>query len=156
MLSFIIILLIILGATLLLLELLVIPGTTIAGAGGFLLLGSSVYLIYSEYGKTMGYIASIILFILLIAGLYLALRSKTWDKASLKTSIDSSVANTELEKLKPGDIGETISRLAPMGKVIVNNVIAEAKSYNEIINPKEKIEIIKIEQNKLIVKKINL
>jgi len=156
MLSFVIILLIILGAILLLVELLVIPGTTIAGVGGFLLLGSSVYLIFKEYGQTMGYISAIALFVLFVIGLFLALRPKTWDKASLKASIDSSVKNDDFSKISVGDKGEALSRLAPMGKVIVNDVIVEAKSYNEFINPKEKIEVIKIESNKLIVKKINL
>ncbi len=153
MISFIIILLIILGAILLLVELLVIPGTTIAGVGGFLLLGSTVYLIYSEYGDSLGNISAIALSVLFIIGLVIALRSKTWDKASLKESIDSSVNSID-SNVNVGDRGIALSRLAPIGKVVVNDNIYEAKSFNGFINQKEKIEVIKIESNKIIVKKI--
>ena len=52
-----IIILIILGVVLLLLEFLVIPGTTIAGIGGILLIAIAVYYGYEVYGTKTGHIA---------------------------------------------------------------------------------------------------
>src|SRR5690554_2641294 len=54
--AFTIILLIFLGLLLLLIEFAVIPGVTIAGIGGFILLGLSVYIAFAEYGTGIGFI----------------------------------------------------------------------------------------------------
>ena len=51
---FAIILLILLGLLLLLIEFAVIPGVTIAGIGGFLLLAASVYIAFKELGTAAG------------------------------------------------------------------------------------------------------
>ena len=53
---FAIILLIFLGLLLLLIEFAVIPGVTIAGIGGFILLGLSVYIAFSSYGSGVGFL----------------------------------------------------------------------------------------------------
>ena len=50
----IILLLIVLGVILLLIEFAVIPGVTIAGIGGTILFGYSIYLAFSEYGTWAG------------------------------------------------------------------------------------------------------
>ena len=52
---FAIILLIVLGLVLLLIEFAVIPGITVAGIGGFVLLALSVYIAFSEYGNGIGF-----------------------------------------------------------------------------------------------------
>jgi membrane-bound ClpP family serine protease len=85
------------------------------------------------------------------------LRANTWNKFMLKTAIDSKVdtVGTEERKVKPGDRGITVTRLAPGGKVLVNGEYFEAKSVDLLINPKQEIEIIRIDDNKVIVKPIN-
>lgn len=149
---FVIILLIVLGISLILLEFLVIPGTTISAIGGFLLVGSGIYLSYNYYGNNIGNITVAIASVSVILAFVYALRSGTWKNAMLKSEI-TGVANTfDSDKINIGDKGVTISRLAPMGKVMVNNVIVEAKSINDFIDPKTEIEVVRIEQNKLIVK----
>jgi len=149
---FLIILLIILGISLILLEFLVIPGTTISAIGGFLLLGSGVYLSYNLYGNYIGNITVVVTGIAVVIAFIYALRSGTWRKAMLKAEI-KGVANTfDIDKINIGDKGITISRLAPMGKVLVNNILVEAKSINDFINQQTEIEVVQIEQNKLIVK----
>jgi len=87
----------------------------------------------------------------------LMLRAKTWSKFMLKTAIDSKVdtVGSEEGKVKPGDRGTTVTRLAPGGKVMVNGEYFEAKSVDLLIDPKQEIEVIRIEDNKLIVKPIN-
>jgi membrane-bound ClpP family serine protease len=85
------------------------------------------------------------------------LRSGTWKKLMLKTSIDGKVDTIGKEegKVKVGDRGVTVTRLAPGGKVLVNGEYFEAKSVDILIDPREEIEVIRIEDNKVIVKPIS-
>ena len=87
----------------------------------------------------------------------LMLKAGTWKKFMLKTAIDSKVDTVGASegKVKPGDRGVTVTRLAPGGKVLVNGEYYEAKSIDILINPKQEIEVIRIDDNKLIVKPIN-
>ena len=57
----------------------------------------------------------LIILIISIVMLVLSLRSKTWKKAMLSTSINSKV-NQESDNFEIGDEGSSISRLTPMGK----------------------------------------
>lgn len=147
-----IVLLIVFGILLILLEFLVVPGITIAGIGGLLLLGGGVYMSYNTYGSTIGSYTLLATFIILLIILYYSLRSKTWNKLMLNKSIDSHVEEVEEEKIKKGDIGVTITRLAPIGKVSVNDVEVEGKSIDKFIDQDTEIEVIKVLKNQIIVK----
>jgi len=80
------------------------------------------------------------------------LRSKTWRKLALKESVDSTIDSFEGYIPKVGDTGITVSRLAPMGKVQINNYEFEARSQNSYIDENSEIEVIAVESNKVIVK----
>lgn len=150
-----IIFLIIIGIVLILLEFLVIPGTTIAAVSGFLLIGSAVYLTYTNFGTSTGHIVLFSSVTLMVVAVVFSLRSKTWKSAMLNKNVEG-VANTyEMDKIKVGDIGKTISRLAPMGRVMVNDSVFEAKTLSEFVDQSTEIEIIKIKQNIIIVKPLN-
>ena len=86
----------------------------------------------------------------------LMLKAGTWRKLMLNTAIDSKVdtVGTQEGKVKPGDRGVTVTRLAPGGKVLVNGEYYEAKSVDILVDPKQDIEVIRIDDNKLIVKPI--
>jgi membrane-bound ClpP family serine protease len=58
-------------------------------------------------------------------------------------------------KIKIGDKGKTITRLNPMGRVMVGNEHYEAKSIDKLIDQNTEVEIVKIESNKIIVKPLN-
>ena len=72
----------------------------------------------------------------------------------LNSEISGKVENFVPGKLKVGDTGKTIGRLAPMGKIKVNDVIVEAQSTGGFIDPNTEIEIIKIRSNQIIVEPI--
>lgn len=55
-------------------------------------------------------------------------------------------------KVKPGDFGKAISRLAPMGNVEVEGKIYEGQSIEGYIEPESEIEVVKVEQYKIIIK----
>lgn len=150
----IILILIVVGLVLLILELLVVPGTTVVGIIGFILMTVGVWQSYAEYGVFYGSIILFLILIISIAGFYYSLRSKTWNKAMLKSSIGSKV-NTEANKLKVGDIGLTSSVINPMGKAIFNNDFYEVSSYGDFIETDQEIKIVGIEGNKILVSQVS-
>jgi len=145
--------LILIGIVLIILEVLVIPGTTVVGFLGFILMIVGVYFSYSKINTTTGHYTLGLSLIAFIIILFFSLRPKTWKRAMLNTSIDSTVNYIGENKSKY--IGKeciTITRLNPFGKVNFENEYYEAKSYNNIIEPNTKVQIINVEGNTLIVK----
>lgn len=146
------VLLILTGIFLLLLEIMVLPGISVAGIGGALFLIAGVIYSYSTFGSTGGHITLATTSIFVILSVVLAFRSKTWKKAMLDTEINSKVDALKDIDIAIGDTGITISRLAPMGKVKVNNKYLEAKSLQGFIDEKTEIEIVKIQSSNILVK----
>jgi len=146
-----IILLILLGLLLLLIEFAVIPGITIAGIGGFLMLIGSVYIAFTSYGTVGGFITLAIVLIAAPLMIYYFFKSKQGKKMILESSILGKVETINEEKLKVGDIGKSIGRLAPSGKVKVNGEVVEAQSTGSFIDPQTEVKIVKINTNKIIV-----
>lgn len=143
------------GFLFLLLEILVLPGTNIAGVLGFILLAIGIWQAYATYGGFAGTIALIITMVLSIFALYFALKSQTWKRAALNKNIEGKVNVIDVSKLKTGDQGKTISRLAPMGKALFNGEYYEVKTNGEFIDQETEIEVVNIEFNKILVKKLN-
>ncbi len=143
------------GFLFLLLEILVLPGTNIAGVLGFILLGIGIWQAYAVYGGFAGTIALSATVIFSIIALYIALKSRTWKKAALSKNIEGKVNIVDTEKIKPGDKGKAVSRLAPMGKAMINGEYYEVKTDGEFVDQETEIEVVKIEYNKVFVKKIN-
>jgi membrane-bound ClpP family serine protease len=152
--ALIIVLLILLGVLLLLLEFLVIPGVSLAAIGGVLMILGGIYLAYDHYGNTIGHLTILASIMVCSISLILALKSNTWNKIMLNTEIDSKVEKLEEEKIKVGDHGICMSRLAPMGKIKVNKIIVEARSTGAYIDEKSKVEIVGIMDKIVIVKPI--
>jgi len=146
-----IVLLIILGLVLLLLEFVVIPGVTIAGVGGFLLLAGSVYIAFAEMGKVAGFITLAVVLILSPLMVYYFFKSRAGKIMILDSKIEGVIENFNPDKLKVGDVGKTIGRLAPMGKIKVNDEVFEAQSNGNFIDHQIEIKIVKIHLNKVIV-----
>ena len=147
-----IILLIFFGIVLLLLEFLVIPGTTIAGIGGILLMAGGVYMSYDTYGNTIGHYTLLGTFLFIVTSLYLSFKTKTWKKLMLKSSINGKIDTFEDSKINVGDEGISVSRLAPMGKVLINNTYIEAQSPDKFIDENTKVIVTKVLSNKIVVK----
>jgi membrane-bound ClpP family serine protease len=152
-----VIVLIVLGLFLFIVEFLLIPGVTIAGIGGLACLIGGVALAYSTQGSMVGHITLLSTFAITLFTIVFALRSNTWKRFMLNTNIEGSVASVEAEEgIKPGDVGVAISRLSPMGKARINDIIVEAKSTGEYIDQKTEVVVIRLEGSKAIVKpKIN-
>lgn len=150
----IIIILILVGILMLLIEILVIPGSGVAGIIGFGLMVAGIWIAYTSEGVREGHITLAITLSVNVIGLLLALRSKTWNKAMLHTEIDGKTRTIDLDLIKVGDKGKTISRCAPMGKAIFNNQFYEVSAYSDFIDQEKDIEITKISGNKIFIKQI--
>ncbi len=147
-----IILLIVIGLILLVAEFLIIPGVTIAGIGGIVLIVFGVYLSYSQFGATTGHLTLLFTAVASIATIALSLRAKTWRRVALNNSIDSKAIEEYDQMVKAGYEGFTISRLAPMGKAKINDNIVEVTALDELIDQQSIIEVVKVEGNKITVK----
>ena len=62
---------------------------------------------------------------------------------ALKTNVESKVESVTETQIKPGDKGTTVSRLAPMGKVKINDITVEAKTADDFIDQDEEIVVLK-------------
>ena len=74
----------------------------------------------------------------------------------LKTVLRGTANEINTEKVKIGDIGITIGRLAPMGKIKINDEVIEVKSTGTFVDPGEKVRIIQIEKSLVTVELLNL
>ncbi len=149
-----IILFLILGLGLVALEVVAIPGTTIVGVAGLLMVGYAIYETFADLGSFAGWCvvgSTLVVFAIL---LWIFMQSKTWKKASLQTQNTGKVNLIDTEKITVGATGKTISRLAPSGKASIEGQIVEVQSLNELIDEETDIEVIKIDGNKIFVKKL--
>jgi len=149
-----IILLIVLGIFLFLVEFLLVPGVTIAGIAGFILFIGGIYFGYDTFGTPVGHYILAGSIVLSFITIYFSFRGRTWKRLTLDSKIDGKVSLYQEDKVHPGDEGKTITRLNPMGKVIVNEEIFEAASNGKYIEQNTKIRIIKIKDFRVIVEPI--
>ncbi len=150
-----IIILILLGIILFVIEFLLVPGITVAGIGGLVLTVLGVYKAFEDYGTTTGVwflIGTLAMSIFVIA---FSLRAKTWRRLMLKTNIEATVDfDITEDQMKVGDKGETLTRLAPMGKILINDLVREAKSIEGYIDEHSGIEVVSVEGTSILVKPI--
>lgn len=150
-----IILIILLGIALLWVEFLVAPGITIAGIGGVLCIGTGIYLSYELYDTSTGNYVLLGSVLFMFLSVYYSLKSRTWRRTMLESKLEGKVNIVNSETVKPGDTGTAVTRLAPIGKVIVNGEYYDAKSADNIISSNIAITVVKVLSDKLIVKPTN-
>ena len=135
-------------------EIFLLPGISIAGIAGIIFLIGGIVFAFTYIGSTAGTITLIASVVLIAVTFVLLLRSKSLKKIALNTEITSTVDNSDFKNINVGDKGVTISRLNPMGKVMVNNVIVEAKTYDGgMIDEETEIIVEKVESMNIIVRK---
>lgn len=151
----VIVILIVLGILLFVIEFLLVPGVTIAGIGGLILTVFGVYKAFNDLGPTIGAWVLIGTILLSVFVIVMSLRARTWNRLMLKTDIKGTV-DTDLteNQVKPGDAGTTLTRLAPMGKILINDLVREAKSTEGFIDEHSDIEIVSIEGTRISVKPV--
>jgi len=150
-----ILLIIILGIFLLLLEFLVIPGVTIFGIGGFVLILLGIGSSYYFHGIAAGNYTLIGTVLVSLVTIYYIFKKKTWNRMGLQANINSRNEPFDTLRIHPGDHGKTITRLAPVGKAVVNEIICEAKSTGNFIDENTEIEVLQVLSTQIVVKPVN-
>lgn len=143
-----------LGIVLIFLEIFVIPGTTIFGIMGTAAVIVSIFFAYKLLGTNYGHLSIIggflVFMIFFFAGRKLMGESQMSLKSELKGKVNEFVAN-----VKVGDEGVTFSDVKPNGKAFFGDEKLEVYSNGMYIDRDVAVKIIKIEQNKIIVKPLN-
>lgn len=140
------------GILLILAEIFLIPGITVAAIFGGISLVGSVWYAFARIGVQAGVITLVASLAVLSFLFVYFVKSKTLNVIGLKTNIDSTVDSGDSLHVNTGDEGVTISRLNPVGKVRVNDVVMEARSLGEFIDEDTSVEVVKVTKNQLIVK----
>lgn len=150
-----IIVFIILGILLFVIEFLLIPGITIAGIGGLVLTVLGVYKSFADFGPRTGGIVLLATIVLSIFVIAFSLRARTWKKLMLNTSSRGTVGENNMKDgIQAGDKGKAVTRLAPIGKVMVNDIVREAKSIEGYIDSNTPVEIVAVKGSQITVKLI--
>lgn len=148
-----IIVLILVALFLLAVELVLLPGITVAGIAAIGACAYAIYKGFALYGTTGGLLTIGAILVLSIVTIAFCLRARTWRKFALKDNIDGTSQELPQDKnVKVGDRGTAITRLAPMGKVLVNGETFEGKSIDKYIDQKKEIEVVAFENFTIIVK----
>lgn len=149
----VVVVLLVLGIIFFLLELFLIPGISLAGIAGTAFLIGSIVFAYVKISAMAGHFTLLGSIVLLGIAIWIFLKSKALDKMSLKAGIDSKVDPLKDVEIKIGDSGKTLSRLAPMGKVIVNGSVIEAKTNDEFLDPDVEIIVSQIYNTNILVER---
>lgn len=146
--------LIVLGIFFLVIEVFLLPGISIAGVAGVACMLGGIVMAYTNMGTVTGTWVLGGSFVALAAVLYGFYKSKTFEKMALKTDIESKTEPFNGQAIKPGDRGVTLSRLAPIGKVQINDAVVEGRSENELIDENTPVEVVEVGSYNVLVRKL--
>src|SRR5262249_29783941 len=147
--------LIVIGLAILIIEIIFVPGTTIVGLIGFVLMVIGVGLSFKYFGPTVGWMTTSGTTVLSGSIIYLAFKANVWGLFSLKSTIDSKVNEGETSELKEGAEGTTVSALRPVGKAELGSKIYEVKTLGAYLEPGTRIRIMNIQANQIVVEPLN-
>ena len=142
------------GLILLLVEILFVPGTTLVGLVGFMILGVGVGLSFKYFGKDTGWITLGTTSVIAGITLYVSFKSNLWSRFALK-STNTSKVNEDPVGLTIGDEGVAISALRPIGKAEIGRKTFEVKTLGGYVDTGKRIRIIQINSNQIIVEPLS-
>jgi membrane-bound serine protease (ClpP class) len=167
-------LILIIGVLLLGVEVFVLPGFGVAGIAGLIVIASGLVLSFQGFvlpdpafpwesallmqnlTLVIGVFLSAFLISLFLIRFVLPQVSKIVNGPYLNANLKTSrMDTTALLSIQPGDTGIAHTFLRPSGKIIIDNKKIDAMAQGEFIEQGASIIIDKIDQNRVIVKKIN-
>lgn len=144
--------LLLIGLILLLAEVIFIPGTTVVGVFGLLVSLTGVVYAFVSYDQVTASWITAVAVALNFAAIVYGFRSGVWNKFSLKSSMQGGAFDDRTIGLKVGMTGKAVSDIKPIGKAQFGEEVYEVKSEQGFIPVDTEISIIKIENNKILVK----
>jgi membrane-bound ClpP family serine protease len=140
------------GLVLLLVEILFIPGTTVVGILGFMVSLAGLAFAFLNFDYTLALWITGITVVVNFAAVWYGFSSGVWKRFSLKSSMEGGAFDGRTQGLEIGMLGVATSDIKPFGKASFKDELYEVKSESGFIEVGKEIEIIKLENNKIIVK----
>jgi membrane-bound ClpP family serine protease len=147
--------LIILGLGLILVEIIFVPGTTLVGLVGFILLAIGVGLGFRYFGGQIGWTIAGVTAVTSGVILVYAFKANVWGRFSLKSTIDSKVNEGELDGIVAGAEGVALSALRPSGKAELATRTFEVRTMGAYVESGTRIRVMQIVSNQIIVEPIS-
>ena len=144
--------LLVIGLILVLVEVLFIPGTTVVGILGFLVSCAGVGYAFITFDETLAFWITGIAALFNVSAIAYGFSSGVWNKFSLKDALNGGAFDGRTEGLQIGMKGKAVSDIKPYGKASFLDQLFEVKSEEGFIEVGNDVEIIKIENNKILVK----
>ncbi|MEX0812696.1 MAG: NfeD family protein [Chitinophagales bacterium] len=143
--------LLLLGLLLILIEFFLIPGTTVVGIIGSLIMIAAVVLAFYSQGTRIGLLFLVVAFIASGISVYSGFKVYTSNKLSVNSAIDSKSYLQE-ETIKPGTEGVTVTDLRPNGKARFDKEKLQVYSLGEYIKAGTAVEVDSVYDHKIFVK----
>ena len=144
---------VVLGIAFFILEIFFLPGVSIGGIVGTIFTGAGIWYAFAKLGATAGWFVVAFSAIALVIAVVYFIKGKPLERMALNTELQPNNPY-DMSKVAVGDEGLTISRLAPMGKVLVNGEEYEAKYRNGFLDRDVRVEVVEIDGNVLVVEKV--
>ena len=142
------------GIILLVAEIVFIPGTTLVGLCGLILMGIGIWLGFRGLSLAHGYLLLGISVLVAIVAIYFSLKTNAWQKFALTHVNHSKVNEDARHELQIGETGKTLSSLRPSGTGYFHGKHFEITTNGEFIPTNSEVRIIKIVHHKIIVEKV--
>ncbi len=139
---------------LVILELFFLPGISVAGFLSVVFYGVAIYYSFSHLGSVAGVITLVVAVLFTLFFIWYFMRSRTLDKMSLHTNIENTAPTRISQSISVGDCGVTLSRLNPMGKVLIGDITVEARAI-EFIDESTHIRVVKVDATNVLVEPID-
>jgi len=146
---------ILVGVLLIIIEVIFIPGTTLVGILGTILIFYGLYISFTDLGAMYGVIISLCTVIIIASSIYYSIQKKVWKRYSLQTEIFGKVDNDKIKGLTIGQEGITISTLKPLGTAEFNNKRVEVSSLGGVfVEAKTRVRIINVKKGRVTIEKV--
>ncbi len=140
------------GLILILAEVLFVPGTTFVGVFGLVLSLVGLAFAFANFSSNAAWTISVFTVLINLGAIIYGFRSGVWTRFSLKSTLKGGTFDGRLEGLHLGMQGVATSDIKPIGKAMFGDKIYEVKSKIGFITVGSTVEIIKIDNNIILVK----
>ncbi len=143
--------LIVIGLLLLVVEILFVPGTTLVGLLGFILVIVGTSLSFSWFGNRIGWMTVGASGVLSAIAVYLSFRSKLWFRFALRSTSEGTATEVVSGKVVVGEQGKALSSLRPVGKAEFASGVFEVKTSGTYAEAGSIVSVVRVEDNQIIV-----
>ncbi|MCD8292391.1 MAG: nodulation efficiency protein D (NfeD) [Prevotellaceae bacterium] len=151
----IIVILLAAAIVLFLVEVFIIPGVSVAGIAAALCLVYANFHAFVHLGVAGGIVTLIVSAVAAAGSFVWFMRSKTLDKVALKENISSTVQSEAKSRVKPGDTGIAVTRLALIGTALIDGETVEVKSADGFLDEKTPIRVARVSEGVIMVERNN-